>query len=36
LVAKIRAQTPIAGAKITPILITKANIAEAERFSEVR
>jgi len=35
LVAKIRAQAPISGASITPILITQANIAEAERFSEV-
>jgi inositol transport system substrate-binding protein len=36
LVAKVRVQAPIRGASITPILITKANIAEAERFSEVR
>jgi inositol transport system substrate-binding protein len=36
LVAKIRTQAPISGASITPILITQANIAEAERFSEVR
>jgi inositol transport system substrate-binding protein len=36
LVAKIRAHAPIAGASITPILITQANVAEAERFSEVR
>jgi inositol transport system substrate-binding protein len=36
LLANIRAHTPIAGASITPILITKANLAEAERFSEVR
>lgn len=36
LVAKIRANAPIRGASITPILITQANIAEAERFSEVR
>jgi inositol transport system substrate-binding protein len=36
LLANIRARTPIAGASITPILITKANLAEAERFSEVR
>jgi inositol transport system substrate-binding protein len=35
LVAKIRAHTPIPGASITPALITQANIAEAERFSEV-
>jgi inositol transport system substrate-binding protein len=36
LVAKIRANEPILGASITPILITQTNIAEAERFSEVR
>jgi inositol transport system substrate-binding protein len=36
LVAKIRAHTPISGASITPVLITQANLAEAERFSEVR
>ena len=36
LVAKIRAHTPIPGASITPVLIAQANIAEAERFSEVR
>jgi inositol transport system substrate-binding protein len=36
LVAKIRVQAPISGASITPILITRANIAEAERFGEVR
>jgi inositol transport system substrate-binding protein len=35
LVAKIRLHTPISGASITPVLITQANIAEAERFSEV-
>jgi inositol transport system substrate-binding protein len=35
LVAKIRVHTPIPGAGITPVLITQANIAEAERFSEV-
>ncbi|HSZ10494.1 MAG TPA: substrate-binding domain-containing protein [Steroidobacteraceae bacterium] len=35
LVAKIRVHTPIPGASITPVLITQANIAEAERFSEV-
>jgi hypothetical protein len=34
-VAKIRAHTPISGASITPVLITQANIAEAERFSEI-
>jgi inositol transport system substrate-binding protein len=36
LVASIRVHTPIPGASITPILITQANIAEAERFGEVR
>jgi inositol transport system substrate-binding protein len=36
LVAKIRTHAPISGASITPILITQANVAEAERFSEVR
>jgi inositol transport system substrate-binding protein len=36
LVAKIRAHTPIPGASITPVLITQSNIAEAERFAEVR
>ena len=35
LVAKIRLHTPIPGASIKPVLITQANIAEAERFSEV-
>jgi inositol transport system substrate-binding protein len=36
LVARIRAHTPIAGASITPILITRANIGQAERIGEVR
>jgi len=36
LVARIRTQAPILGASITPILITKANVAQAERFGEVR
>jgi inositol transport system substrate-binding protein len=36
LVAKIRVHAQIPGASITPILITQANVAEAERFSEVR
>jgi inositol transport system substrate-binding protein len=36
LVARIRAHTPIPGASIQPVLITQANIAEAERFAEVR
>jgi len=35
LVARIRTQAPILGASITPILITKANVAQAERFGEV-
>jgi inositol transport system substrate-binding protein len=35
LVARIRAHTPIAGASITPILITRTNIGEAERIGEV-
>jgi inositol transport system substrate-binding protein len=36
LVAMIRAHTPISGASIKPSLITQANLAEAERFSEAR
>lgn len=36
LVARIRTHAPIPGASITPILITKANVAQAERFGEVR
>ena len=36
LVARIRTRAPILGASITPILITKANVREAERFGEVR
>jgi inositol transport system substrate-binding protein len=36
LVARIRAHTPIPGASITPILITRANIGQAERIGEVR
>jgi inositol transport system substrate-binding protein len=35
LVANIRTHATIPGASITPILITQANLAEAERFSEV-
>jgi inositol transport system substrate-binding protein len=35
-VAKIRKHTQIPGASITPILITKANLAQAERLGEVR
>src|SRR5277367_2977750 len=36
LVAKIRKHTQIPGASITPILITRANLAQAERMGEVR
>jgi inositol transport system substrate-binding protein len=36
LVAGIRAHTPIPGASITPILITRTNIGQAERIGEVR
>jgi len=36
LVARIRTHTQIPGATITPILITQANIGQAERFGEVR
>jgi inositol transport system substrate-binding protein len=36
LVARIRAHTQIPGATITPILITQANIGQAERVGEVR
>jgi inositol transport system substrate-binding protein len=36
LVARIRAHTLIPGASITPILITRANIGQAERIGEVR
>jgi inositol transport system substrate-binding protein len=35
LVANIRSHTAISGASIAPVLITKANLSEAERFSEV-
>jgi inositol transport system substrate-binding protein len=35
LVARIRAHTPIPGASITPLLITPANIGQAERIGEV-
>jgi inositol transport system substrate-binding protein len=35
LVARIRTQAKIPGASITPILITKANIGQAERLGEV-
>jgi inositol transport system substrate-binding protein len=36
LVARIRVHAQIPGASITPILITQANIGQAERFGEVR
>jgi inositol transport system substrate-binding protein len=36
LVARIRDQTPISGANIAPVLITQANINQAERIGEVR
>src|SRR5271170_5106830 len=36
LVAKIRKHTQIPGASITPILIARANLAQAERMGEVR
>jgi inositol transport system substrate-binding protein len=36
LVARIRVHTPIPGASITPILITRTNIGQAERIGEVR
>jgi len=36
LVARIRNQTPMTGASIVPVLITQANINQAERIGEVR
>jgi inositol transport system substrate-binding protein len=36
LVARIRDQTPMPGANIAPVLITQANINQAERIGEVR
>jgi inositol transport system substrate-binding protein len=36
LVARIRKQTPMAGASIVPVLITQSNVNQAERFGEVR
>ncbi|HEV7612361.1 MAG TPA: substrate-binding domain-containing protein [Steroidobacteraceae bacterium] len=36
LVARIRNQTPMAGASIAPVLITQSNINQAERIGEVR
>jgi inositol transport system substrate-binding protein len=36
LVARIRSKTPMPGANIAPVLITQANVKEAERIGEVR
>jgi inositol transport system substrate-binding protein len=36
LVARVRKQTPMTGANIVPVLITQANINQAERIGEVR
>jgi inositol transport system substrate-binding protein len=36
LVARIRKQTPMAGASIAPVLITQSNVNQAERIGEVR
>ena len=36
LVARIRKNTPVAGASIAPVLITPANVNQAERIGEVR
>jgi inositol transport system substrate-binding protein len=36
LVSRIRAHAEIPGASITPVLITQANLGQAERFGEVR
>jgi inositol transport system substrate-binding protein len=36
LVARIRKQTPMAGASIVPVLITQSNVDQAERIGEVR
>jgi inositol transport system substrate-binding protein len=36
LVARIRKQTPMAGASIVPVLITQSNVSQAERIGEVR
>ena len=36
LVARIRKQTPMAGASIPPVLITQSNVDQAERIGEVR
>ena len=36
LVARIRQQTPMAGASIAPLLITQSNVNQAERIGEVR
>jgi inositol transport system substrate-binding protein len=36
LAARIRKQTPMAGANIVPVLITQSNVDQAERIGEVR
>jgi hypothetical protein len=36
LVAQIRQHTPMPGASIAPLLITQANVNQAERMGEVR
>ena len=36
LVARIRKQTPMVGASIPPVLITRSNVDQAERIGEVR
>ncbi len=36
LVARIRKQTPMAGASIVPVLIRQSNVSQAERIGEVR
>jgi inositol transport system substrate-binding protein len=36
LIARIRKQTPIAGASVAPVLITQSNFNQAERAGEVR
>jgi inositol transport system substrate-binding protein len=36
LVAQIRQHTPMSGASIAPVLITQANVNQAERIGEAR
>jgi len=36
LVARIRNQTPMAGASIAPVMITRSNVDQAERIGEIR